>query len=518
MMEGVASEASSLAGHLQLGKLDLLLRRQPHHDRRQHVALVRQRRRLRSDSTRTAGTRKAWRTATISTRSIAAIIAAKADPRPSLIRVRTPHRLRRAAQTGHRRGARRAARRRRGPLSQEVLRLARRRAVLGARRSARAHPPRDRARRRARIEWRAALRRVSEHAARCLRSSSSTSERKDSRRRLGRHASHLQTGRRALATRDASQQGDQRDRAHRAGAHRRCRRSRDVDRDDRQRRRRLRADRLRRTQSSISASASTRWGRRSTGMALHGGLRPYGATFLIFSDYMRPTIRLAACMARIPSTSGRTTASASARTVRRTNRSSSSRRCAPCPNMTIMRPADANETAICWRLADRASGRSRRDWRSRARSCRSRRPTSVARRGARRLHARTRERRRSATSSSSAPARRCMSVWPRAICSQKQTASRRASSASRAGRSSTRKSSAYRDDGPPARCARARRRRSGIAPSAGSATSAIGAHVIGMHRFGASAPAEVLFKEFGFTPEHVVGANATKSLALSRLK
>src|SRR4029077_9891865 len=29
-----------------------------------------------------------------------------------------------------------------------------------------------------------------------------------------------------------------------------------------------------------------------TGMALHGGLRPYGGTFLIFSDYMRPAIRL----------------------------------------------------------------------------------------------------------------------------------------------------------------------------------------------------------------------------------
>ena len=31
-----------------------------------------------------------------------------------------------------------------------------------------------------------------------------------------------------------------------------------------------------------------------TGMALHGGLRPFGATFFSFSDYMRPSIRLAA--------------------------------------------------------------------------------------------------------------------------------------------------------------------------------------------------------------------------------
>jgi transketolase len=31
-------------------------------------------------------------------------------------------------------------------------------------------------------------------------------------------------------------------------------------------------------------------------MAQHGGIRPYGATFLIFTDYMRPSIRLAALM------------------------------------------------------------------------------------------------------------------------------------------------------------------------------------------------------------------------------
>ena len=34
----------------------------------------------------------------------------------------------------------------------------------------------------------------------------------------------------------------------------------------------------------------------ANGMALHGGVMPYGATFLIFSDYMRPAIRLAALM------------------------------------------------------------------------------------------------------------------------------------------------------------------------------------------------------------------------------
>ena len=35
------------------------------------------------------------------------------------------------------------------------------------------------------------------------------------------------------------------------------------------------------------------------GIAAHGGLRPFGSTFLVFSDYMKPSIRLAAIM-RLP--------------------------------------------------------------------------------------------------------------------------------------------------------------------------------------------------------------------------
>ena len=37
-------------------------------------------------------------------------------------------------------------------------------------------------------------------------------------------------------------------------------------------------------------------GSAMNGMALHGGIRPYGATFLVFSDYMKPAIRLAGLM------------------------------------------------------------------------------------------------------------------------------------------------------------------------------------------------------------------------------
>ncbi len=59
------------------------------------------------------------------------------------------------------------------------------------------------------------------------------------------------------------------------------------------------------------------------GMTLYGPLRVHGSTFLIFSDYMRPAIRLAALM-KIPSIFVYThDSSFSAKTVRRINRSSS---------------------------------------------------------------------------------------------------------------------------------------------------------------------------------------------------
>jgi transketolase len=87
------------------------------------------------------------------------------------------------------------------------------------------------------------------------------------------------------------------------------------------------------------------------GLALHGGVRPYGGTFLVFADYMRPTIRLAAIM-RLPVTYVFTHDSiavgedgpthqpveqlASLRTI---------------PGLTVIRPADATETAAAWRIA-----------------------------------------------------------------------------------------------------------------------------------------------------------------------
>jgi transketolase len=87
------------------------------------------------------------------------------------------------------------------------------------------------------------------------------------------------------------------------------------------------------------------------GMAAHGGFRVYGGTFLIFADYMRPSIRLAA-LESLPvvfvyshdsiglGEDGPTHQPiehlASLRAI---------------PNLLLLRPADANETAVAWRLA-----------------------------------------------------------------------------------------------------------------------------------------------------------------------
>ncbi|MBY8872620.1 transketolase [Micromonospora sp. PLK6-60] len=87
------------------------------------------------------------------------------------------------------------------------------------------------------------------------------------------------------------------------------------------------------------------------GIALHGGTRPYGGTFLVFSDYMRPSVRLAALM-KLPVTyvwthdsiglgeDGPTHQPIEHLTALRA-----------IPGLDVVRPADANETAWAWRQA-----------------------------------------------------------------------------------------------------------------------------------------------------------------------
>jgi transketolase len=87
------------------------------------------------------------------------------------------------------------------------------------------------------------------------------------------------------------------------------------------------------------------------GMALYGGIIPYGATFLIFSDYMRPPMRLA-CMMRqrliYVYTHDSIGLGEDGPTHQPIEQLSNLR---AVPNMTVIRPADANETAEAWRAA-----------------------------------------------------------------------------------------------------------------------------------------------------------------------
>ena len=87
------------------------------------------------------------------------------------------------------------------------------------------------------------------------------------------------------------------------------------------------------------------------GMALHGGILPYGATFLVFSDYMRPPVRLAAMM-HLPVvyvwTHDSVWVGEDGPTHQPVEQLAALR---AIPNLVIIRPADANETAAAWRVA-----------------------------------------------------------------------------------------------------------------------------------------------------------------------
>ena len=89
----------------------------------------------------------------------------------------------------------------------------------------------------------------------------------------------------------------------------------------------------------------------ANGMALHGGLRPYLGTFLVFSDYMRPAMRLAAIMG-LPITYVFTHDSIfvgeDGPTHQPVEHASALR---SFPNLVVWRPADARETVAAWRAA-----------------------------------------------------------------------------------------------------------------------------------------------------------------------
>jgi transketolase len=106
------------------------------------------------------------------------------------------------------------------------------------------------------------------------------------------------------------------------------------------------------------AGRNVRWGIRehvmaaaSTGMALHGGLRPFAATFFVFTDYARPAIRLAALM-RQPVIYVMTHDSIGLGEDGPTHQPIEHLAALRAvPGLRVIRPADANETVEAWREA-----------------------------------------------------------------------------------------------------------------------------------------------------------------------
>ncbi len=87
------------------------------------------------------------------------------------------------------------------------------------------------------------------------------------------------------------------------------------------------------------------------GMALHGGIRPYGGTFFVFTDYARPAMRLAALM-KIPTTFVMTHDSIGVGEDGPTHQPVEHLAiCRATPNTYVFRPADTVETAEAWEIA-----------------------------------------------------------------------------------------------------------------------------------------------------------------------
>jgi transketolase len=92
-------------------------------------------------------------------------------------------------------------------------------------------------------------------------------------------------------------------------------------------------------------------GAAMNGLALHGGFIPYGGTFLIFTDYMRPAIRLSALMQQrviYVMTHDSIGLGEDGPTHQPVEHLASLR---AIPNLNVFRPCDATETAECWALA-----------------------------------------------------------------------------------------------------------------------------------------------------------------------
>ena len=99
------------------------------------------------------------------------------------------------------------------------------------------------------------------------------------------------------------------------------------------------------------------------GIALHGGFIPYGGTFLVFTDYCRPSIRLSALMGQrviYVMTHDSIGLGEDGPTHQPVEHLAALR---AIPNLLVFRPADTVETAECWALGARRTATAPRSWR-----------------------------------------------------------------------------------------------------------------------------------------------------------
>ena len=359
LQEGISAEASSLAGHQKLGNLvllwddnhisiegdteiavseDTVQRYEAYGWHVQRVAPLDERR----PGPRGAVRRDAGR--------------AGGDRPPVLHRGPLDHRLARPARAEHRRGARLGARRGRGRGHQGGARLRPGPALRGRRRGARAHPRGRRPRPRGHAPR---GRSPSPRGAPPTPSAPRSFDRVDAGELPEGWEEHLPRvrGRQvAVATRAASGKVLQAlgavvpelwgGSADLAGSN-----NTTIDKNVvvPARRQPAAGRRSRTAAPCTSASASTRWPPIINGITLHGNTRVYGGTFLVFSDYMRNAVRLAALM-HLPVTYVWTHDSIGlgedGPTHQPVEHLASLR---AIPGLNVVRPADANETAIAWR-------------------------------------------------------------------------------------------------------------------------------------------------------------------------
>ncbi len=239
------------------------------------------------------------------------------------------------------------------------------------------------------------------------------------------------------------------------------------------------------------------------GMALSGLLLPYGGTFLIFSDYMRPAIRLAALMGlpvKYVFTHDSIFLGEDGPTHQPISQLLSLR---SIPGLTTIRPADANETVAAWRVAiERLGGPtalalSRQSLPILAGTA-EKASAGVARGGYVLSDPPTVIRRRS----SSPRVPRSRFAWRR-NSSSPTPRSPSASSACRPGSSSRPRSEEYRQSVLPRSISRRLAVEAGVSLGWERYTGGAG-DILGIDGFGGSAPYKDLANKYGFTVDNVV--------------